>query len=312
MNTLAAWLLLFTYLAYVSSPWRAALSRLNNRFGDLMVGLLLIPFLLASNFQPDLGDIIRVLLFLMLPTLILRVRPVQNKPFDLFHVLAILAIWVPIEPDLFVLLLDLIIPGVDLSSQLSNLSLLPSVNALLLPGVRLPVLTLIAVALALYLFLVRYPLEGVGFTFRLGFRDLWIALRGLLAYSILGVPIGLGIHFLHYNPVFPGVTGLILGALGGYLLTALIEEVLFRGLIQNLLSERMGNKWSALVVASVIFGLAHLNNTTTGYSPPNWAYALMAAMAGVAYGWVWWRTGKITVSALTHMLVNLIWGTLFA
>jgi hypothetical protein len=122
----------------------------------------------------------------------------------------------------------------------------------------------------------------------------------------------LGIRFLHYNPAFPGVIDLILGALGGYLLTALIEEVLFRGLIQNLLSERIGNKWVALMIASVVFGLAHLNNTTAGYISPNWAYALMATMAGVAYGWVWLRTGKVTASALTHMLVNLIWGTFFA
>jgi membrane protease YdiL (CAAX protease family) len=312
MSTLAAWLLLLTYLAFGYSPWLAALSRLSKRLGDWMVGFLLIPFLLASSFQLDLGDILRVLIFLAVPTLLLRVRPAKNKPFDLFHVLAILAIWVPIEPDLFVLVLDFIIPGVDLSSQLSNLSLLPSVDVLLLPGVRLPVHMLIAVALALYLFLVRHPLKGVGFTFRLGRRDFWNALRGLLAYSVFGLPLGLGIQFLHYNPAFPGVIDLLLGALGGYLLTALIEEVLFRGLIQNLLSERVGNKWITLVIASMVFGLAHLNNATAGYSTPNWAYALMAAMAGVAYGWVWLRTGKVTASALTHMLVNLIWGTFFA
>ena len=312
MSTIAAWLLLLTYLAFGYSPWRAALSRLSKRYGDWMVGFLLIPFLLASAFQPDLGDIIRILIFLALPTLLLRLRPEQKKPFDLFHMLAILAIWVPIEPDLFVLVADFFIPGVDLSSQLSNLSLLPSIDAVLLPGVRLPVDTLTAVALALYLFLVRHPLEGVGFTFRLGWGDFWNALRGLLAYSIIGLPIGLGIHFLHYNPAFPGILEFILGALGGYLLIALIEEVLFRGLIQNLLTERVGNKWVALVIASLIFGLAHLNNTTAGYASPNWAYALMAAMAGVAYGWVWLRTGKVTASALTHMLVNLIWGTFFA
>jgi membrane protease YdiL (CAAX protease family) len=168
------------------------------------------------------------------------------------------------------------------------------------------------VALALYLFLVRHPLKNMGFTYRLGRQDLVDALRGLLVYSILGLPIGLAIQFIRYNLDFPGVLDLILNALGGYLLIALIEEVLFRGLIQNLLSERVGNKWVALVIASLVFGLAHLNNTTTGYASPNWAYALMASMAGVAYGWVWLRTGKVTASALTHMLVNLIWGTFFA
>jgi hypothetical protein len=239
-------------------------------------------------------------------------RPKHKKPFDLFHILTILAIWVPIEPDLFVLVADFFVPGVDLSSQMSNLSLLPSMDALLLPGVRVPVHTLIAVALALYLFLVRHPLKGVGFTFQLTWIDFREALRGLLAYSVIGLPLGLGINFLNFNPVFPGFLEILLGALGGYLLIALIEEVLFRGLIQNLLSARMGNTRYALIVASVIFGLAHLNNATASFSTPNWAYALMAALAGVAYGWVWFRTGKVTASSLTHMLVNLIWGTFFA
>jgi membrane protease YdiL (CAAX protease family) len=38
---------------------------------------------------------------------------------------------------------------------------------------------------------------------------------------------------------------------------------------------------------------------------------LMAALAGLAYGWVWRRTRKVTASALTHMLANLLWGIVF-
>ncbi|MEE9605147.1 MAG: CPBP family intramembrane glutamic endopeptidase [Candidatus Scalindua sp.] len=89
---------------------------------------------------------------------------------------------------------------------------------------------------------------------------------------------------------------------------ALIEEVLFRGIIQNLLTKRLWNERLALLIASVIFGLSHLNNAKAGFSAPNWAYALMATLAGLAYGWVWARTRKVTASAVTHMLVNLIWG----
>jgi membrane protease YdiL (CAAX protease family) len=37
----------------------------------------------------------------------------------------------------------------------------------------------------------------------------------------------------------------------------------------------------------------------------------MATLAGLAYGWVWWRTRKVTVSAVTHTLVNALWGTVF-
>jgi membrane protease YdiL (CAAX protease family) len=39
-------------------------------------------------------------------------------------------------------------------------------------------------------------------------------------------------------------------------------------------------------------------------------YALVAALAGLAYGYVWRRTGKITASAITHTLVNATWALL--
>ena len=56
-------------------------------------------------------------------------------------------------------------------------------------------------------------------------------------------------------------------------------------------------------VSAVIFGLAHL---------PDIRYALLATLAGLAYGWVYARTGRITASALTHTGVNWIWGLLLS
>jgi membrane protease YdiL (CAAX protease family) len=91
-----------------------------------------------------------------------------------------------------------------------------------------------------------------------------------------------------------------------------MEEVLFRGIIQNLLTMRVSNNLVVLGASSIIFGIAHLNNTTPGYPIPNWGYVLMATLAGLAYGWVWQKTGKVTVSAITHMLVNLLWGLVFS
>jgi len=91
----------------------------------------------------------------------------------------------------------------------------------------------------------------------------------------------------------------------------LIEEVLFRGVIQNIFTNHLKNEHLAWFFASVIFGLAHLNNATQGFPVPNWAYVFMATMAGLSYGWVWRKTHKVTASAFTHMLVNLFWGLLF-
>ena len=92
--------------------------------------------------------------------------------------------------------------------------------------------------------------------------------------------------------------------------TALPEELLFRGIIQNQIGARVRNEWLALALASVIFGLSHLNNSTLNYPTPNWMYALMATLAGLAYGYTWRRTGKITASAVVHASVNFVWGVL--
>ena len=66
--------------------------------------------------------------------------------------------------------------------------------------------------------------------------------------------------------------------------TAVPEELLFRGVLQNLLEKR----WPAarfarvgsLPVAAVVFGAAHLINAPAS----NWRYMLLATLAGIAYG----------------------------
>jgi membrane protease YdiL (CAAX protease family) len=50
-----------------------------------------------------------------------------------------------------------------------------------------------------------------------------------------------------------------------------------------------------------------------GHPPsPNWRYALLACLAGVAYGYVYQRTRSIAASALTHALVDWTWIAAFA
>ncbi len=311
MNMLAAWIALGFYLAFAFPAWRALLVRVSKRLGDWTVGVFLLPYMLAVSFRPELGGLLRFVIYLALPTLWLRLRSPKNRPFDGYHILAILCIWVPVEFDLFVLLLDLVVPFANVSAWFSGLWVLPSVTATLVPGVTLPMDTLTGVSLALFLFTVHHPLDGIGFTFRLSLKDLENALLGLLAYAVVGIPLGIGLGFLHYGPTAPPLVEILSGLLAGYLLVALVEEILFRGVIQNLLAERLQKPYVGLGIAAVIFGLAHLNNMTSGFSEPNWAYALMASLAGVSYGWVWMRTGKVTASAITHALVNFMWWIVF-
>ncbi|MBN1936916.1 MAG: CPBP family intramembrane metalloprotease [Anaerolineae bacterium] len=311
MNMVAAWLMLFLYLAFAWESWCDWLRRAQARLGDWMVFLLLLPYLLAVGFQPSVAGLVQMVVFLALPVILLRLRRPDARPFDLWHILVVLCLWVSIEPSLFILFADLIAPGAGFGARLAGVRLLPQVDALLLPGVGLPVDMLTAILLMLYLFLIYRPLKEIGFSFRWRWRDLRIALLGLGLFMAAGIPTGLAIGFLRFRPALPNFTDVVIGIISGYLLVALPEEVLFRGAIQNMLRQRLKSNWIALLIAAPIFGLAHLNNATRGFAAPNWGYVLMASLAGLAYGYVWMHTRKVTAAAITHMLVNLLWGILF-
>jgi len=57
----------------------------------------------------------------------------------------------------------------------------------------------------------------------------------------------------------------------------------------------------------MLFGMSHITNL--GF--PNWRYVILAAIAGLFYGWVWKRTGSMFASALLHAAVDLTWHLLF-
>jgi membrane protease YdiL (CAAX protease family) len=155
---------------------------------------------------------------------------------------------------------------------------------------------LVGLVAGLYFFLVARPLEGVGYRWSLSVRDVTTAVLVFAAYALIAVPVGFATHFITWNPrvAMPDV---VLRPIVIYLVTAVPEEFLFRGLIQNLLSRWLGIPLG-LVIGSVIFGLSHL---------PDPRYAVLATIAGVAYGWVYLRTGKVTASAVTHALVDAVW-----
>jgi uncharacterized protein len=148
----------------------------------------------------------------------------------------------------------------------------------------------------LYLFLVACPLPGVGYTLALRPRQLGVAVIVFLAYAVMALPLGLATGFLAWHPRLT-VSAVVIRPLLIFVGTGVPEEFLFRGLVQNLLTRWWGPK-RALAVASVVFGLAHL---------PDPRYVLLAAIAGVAYGLVYQRTGRITAAAVTHALVDAVW-----
>ena len=159
---------------------------------------------------------------------------------------------------------------------------------------------LVAIVMGLYCFLILEPLEGIGYTFLLRRRDWSSAGTTLVAYLAIAVPIGLYSGFAAWHPRL-NTENLAASPWHIYLAIAVPEELLFRGVIQNVCVRWMGIR-RGLIAAAIVFGFAHL---------PDLRYVLLATLAGVAYGWVYWRTERITASAITHAAVDWIWKLAF-
>ncbi|HEV2688574.1 MAG TPA: type II CAAX endopeptidase family protein, partial [Bryobacteraceae bacterium] len=161
----------------------------------------------------------------------------------------------------------------------------------------------IAILLGLILFAgfrnfpgLKYNLPGKGL-------DCWLPLAGYAISAPVLVLIGMALGFIP-APHGPVARAGAMAAAAPVIFfgTALPEEILFRSLIQNLLMLRFGSSWRTLLAASVIFGCAHLDN---GPQPlPNWRYAIVATVAGVAYGAVFQRASTVLSSAALHMMVD--------
>ncbi len=102
---------------------------------------------------------------------------------------------------------------------------------------------------------------------------------------------------LKWPEIFP------IWAWANLLFTCAAEESLFRGVIQRRLqgesassTVRDGRGIAGLGLAGILFGLAH-------YAGGVWSVVL-ATIAGIGYGWIFWRTNRIEASILTHFLVN--------
>ena len=152
-------------------------------------------------------------------------------------------------------------------------------------------------------FLVVRQLQGVGFDLRLTGKDVRRGLGEYALYAVIAIPLGLWLGFLHFHAGWPSPLRAIGAFVFAFVFIAIPEELFFRGWLQNLLERRMG-RYGALVLTSVLFGLAHWNKRAVHF---NWRYVLMAAIAGVFYGRAWRAQRRVGASALTHASVDTTW-----
>jgi len=74
-----------------------------------------------------------------------------------------------------------------------------------------------------------------------------------------------------------------------------IEELIFRGIILNGLLRRY-SPVKSIILSSILFGIVHLNP---------WQF-VGALIIGIFSGWVYYRTRKLSLSILIHLVNNLV------
>lgn len=244
----------------------------------LWLGAILLTLSNASTAQRQSpGFIVTWAAYLALPLVTFRLAPTRFR-----SILVAMAIVFPI--------------GLVQSVQLSE------------PGRQSLNLTiLILLDLVLLLFLLDDETSDAHLGLWLSRKDTTIALSGFALFLAVGLPLGLLLHFVRPGL---GVSDVASGAgrlVELFFFVALPEEAVFRGLVQHGLERRLARP-QALVIAAIVFGLAHI-----GHPPaPNWRYVLLATGAGVVYGRVFQRTRNLAASAMTHALVDWTWYVFFA
>jgi uncharacterized protein len=119
---------------------------------------------------------------------------------------------------------------------------------------------LLAISVALATFLFVRQLDGVGYNIVWGREPASAVLGNFGLLAVILIPVAIQLDFIQFDPALARWKSLPVDAIGIFLLTAWPEEFLFRGLLQNSLSRMLSNETLGWFAASIIFGLAHINN----------------------------------------------------
>lgn len=121
-----------------------------------------------------------------------------------------------------------------------------------------------------------------------------IAFAGIALVYVLGYAFGYAAFDLTVDPVF------IVWALRNLFFTCVAEEAFFRGFLQRYLELGLARfragRLLSLAIVSLLFGLAHFAGGA--------GYVALSTLAGLVYGYVYQKTGRIEAAILTHFLLN--------
>lgn len=156
--------------------------------------------------------------------------------------------------------------------------------------------------------------KGWGREIMLGLGLFLILLVTLFAGNFIGGLIAFGPAAFEVDPsAFAGITRADLPPLWYYLWglivlpisVSLVEEIAYRGYAQPRLGAVMGNRWLALVVVALGFGVQHI-----AFSATDWQTALArfigTFLAGLVLGFIYLRQQRLFPLIIGHWLVNVV------
>jgi membrane protease YdiL (CAAX protease family) len=134
-------------------------------------------------------------------------------------------------------------------------------------------------------------------------RDIGWGVLGIIIVQILTLVIGVALFMLFFPPeemlpsqTIPTSVGEVLLMLFfGFAIASFQEETMFRGFLQNVLTEKAG-KWQGNVLQAAIFSIAHI-----GYYPLIvWPLFILAFVLGIVFGWLKMKRGTLIVPGIAH------------
>jgi membrane protease YdiL (CAAX protease family) len=164
---------------------------------------------------------------------------------------------------------------------------------------------LFLVAVGAWSFIIIRGIENSGYEFTYSPVIARDALLNFLGFTVIALPLGLGLRFIGWNPHWRGVQAFFFDYVTIFLFIAVTEELFFRGLIQNLLEGSTNSRYGAQAVTAVLFGMSHILHAPF----PNWRYVALATIAGWFYGSAYRKRRSLMASATTHALVDTLWRT---
>jgi hypothetical protein len=242
-----------------------------------------------SLVEPDLGSRLpNVAVYLFVPALVYTIARPSTDPGDGLWARDLVVIAGLVAPIMAGLLTERVTPLGQVPVDLA-LGLMAGIPAVLL---------------------VR-PTPGHGYNWELSWRDVgWFA-GGLAVASAALIPTGLITGFSEPREELLPIPKMIGIGVYFFVLIGLGQELLFRGFLQNLLARRLKRwratshawgDWLALIVTSLIFGVAHYP-----LSPEPGLYIAITTFLGLVVGYVWMRSGSLLAATLIHTGVNWVW-----